>query len=184
MKKYRKNGKKSETTRTRCWSCKIFKGLPNSMVSRSERERERKLKRAMRVGSAISCIATVYGPCRCSTATQELRGRGYQFMRCNIVGTRAGSSSRCRREVPEDRGAERKPVVERRVPCKTVLEVNDNSGRRIPDRLTFESRKRSALKIIRVRFERARFPRSRSSYSFRPFHVSSAPFSSVISPFR
>lgn len=24
------------------------------------------------------------------------------------------------------------------MPCKTVLEVNDNSGRRIPDRLTFE----------------------------------------------
>lgn len=29
-------------------------------------------------------------------------------------------------------------LYSRRVPCKTVLEVNDNSGRRIPDRLTFE----------------------------------------------
>lgn len=29
-------------------------------------------------------------------------------------------------------------LYSRRVPCKTVLEVNDNSDRRIPDRLTFE----------------------------------------------
>lgn len=100
----------------------------------------------MRVGLASSCIATVYGPCRWSTATQELRGRGYQFMRCNIVGTRAGSSFRCREEVPEDRGTGRNPVAERRVPCKTVLEVNDNSGRRIPGRLTFE-RKELRLKL-------------------------------------
>lgn len=28
----------------------------------------------------------------------------------------------------EDSGVGRNPVAERRVPCKTVLEVNDNSG--------------------------------------------------------
>lgn len=97
----------------------------------------------MRVGLVSSCIRSLRrctAPCRCSTATQELRGRGYQFMRCNIVGTRVRSSSRCRREVPKDRNAGRNPVAERRVPCKTVLEVNDNSGRRIPGRLTFESK--------------------------------------------
>lgn len=104
---------------------------------------------APRLRASRPCTAS----CRCSTATQELRGRGYQFMRCNIVGTRAGSSSRCRREVPEDRSAWRNPVAKRRVPCKTVLEVNDNSGRRIPDRLTFEP-KEPRLKLY-VRFERA-----------------------------
>lgn len=91
----------------------------------------------------VSCLRSLRrctAPCRCWTATQELRGRGYQFMRCNIVGTRARSSSRCRREVPEDRSAGRNPVAERRVPCKIVLGVNDNSGRRIPGRLTFESK--------------------------------------------
>jgi len=118
-------------------------------------------KRAVRVALASSCTATVYGPCRCSTATRELRGRGYQFMRCNIFGTRAldpqprrrgvgaagesgervvrgGSGGRV---VPRrwiEAPGEALGVVERRVPCKTVLEVNDNLGRRIPDRLTFE----------------------------------------------
>jgi len=101
-------------------------------------------------------------PCRCSTATQELWGRGYQFMRCNIVGTRARSSSRCRREVPEDRSAGRNSIAERRVPCKTVLEVNDNSGRRIPGRLTFES-KEPRLKLYAFDLS-ARF-----SCVFRPF---------------
>lgn len=141
--------------------------------SRGERKEP---KLAMRVGLASSSIATVYGPCRCSTATQELRGRGYQFMRCNIVGTRAGSSSRCREEVPEDRDAGRNSVAERRVPCKTVLEVNDNSGRRIPGRLTFE-RKEPRLKLY-ASDSSARFPRSRSSsYSFRPsLRFSPAPF--------
>lgn len=104
-------------------------------------EKKKKRKRAMRVGLVSSCIRSLRrctAPCRCSTATQELRSRRYQFMRCNIVGTRARSSSRCRREVPEDRSVGRDPVAERRVSCKTVLEVNDNSGRQIPGRLTFE----------------------------------------------
>lgn len=110
----------------------------------------------MRVGLVSSCIRSLsrcMAPCRCSTATQELRSRRYQFIRCNTVGTRAKSSSWCQREVPEDRSAGRNPVAERRVSCKTVLEVNDNSGRQIPGRLTFES-ERIALKIICVRFER------------------------------
>lgn len=97
----------------------------------------------MRVGLVFSCIRSLRrctAPCRCSTATQELRSRRYQFMRCNIVGTRARSSSRCRREVPKDRSVGRNPVAERRVSCKTVLEVNDNSGRQIPGRLTSESK--------------------------------------------
>lgn len=82
-----------------------------------------------------------------------------------------------------DRDAGRRnPVAERRAPCKTVLEVNDNSGRRIPDRLTFEP-KEPRLKLY-ASDSSARFPRSRSSsYSFRPFHdspfASSSPSSSA-----
>lgn len=60
------------------------------------------------------------------------------------------------------RSVGRNPVAERRVPCKTVLEVNDNSGRRIPGRLTFKS-KEPRLKL----------------YAFD----SSARFSCVASPF-
>lgn len=120
----------------------------------------------------VSCLRAfvrcdgVRAPCRCSTATQELRSRRYQFMRCNI-GTRARSSSRCRREAPEDRSVGRNP--ERRVSCKTVLEVNDNSGRQIPGRLTFES-ERTALKIIRVRFGRTVLPHPPPP--FFPLHLS------------
>ena len=50
-------------------------------------------------------------------------------------------------------------LYSRRVPCKTVLEVNDNSGRRIPDRLTFE------LKELRLKL-----------YSFDSSTASSVPF--------
>lgn len=87
-----------------------------------------------------SSVATCTAPCRCSMATQELWSRRYQFMRCNIVETRTRSSSRCRREVPGNRSAGRNAVAERRLSCKTVLEVNDNSGRQISGRLTFESK--------------------------------------------
>lgn len=118
----------------------------------------------------VSCLRSLRrctAPCRCWTATQELRGRGYQFMRCNIVGTRARSSSRCRREVPEDRSAGRNPVAERRVPCKIVLGVNDNSGRRIPGRLTFES-KEPRLKLYAFDLN------ARLSCAFRSFRPPSS----------